>query len=160
MEISKQPIFKNIDCVQFYIPNLQEGLEYYCNNLGLRIIWKSDSAIGLGMSEGVTEIVIQNERKAQEIDIKVKSVIDTIPEIKRAGGEIIYGPFDIKIGKCAVIKDPWGNQYVILDATKGTFITDDEGNIIGQNSTSIKNIDYSTRKSSDNNQESDVNLKE
>lgn len=29
METLKQPIFKNIDCVQFYIPNLQDGLEYY-----------------------------------------------------------------------------------------------------------------------------------
>ncbi|WP_037029236.1 VOC family protein [Psychrilyobacter atlanticus] len=140
MEISKQPIFKNIDCVQFYIPNLEDGLKYYCNKLGLKIIWKSDSAIGLGMCEGIAEIVIQNERKAQEIDIKVESVIDTIVEIKRAGGEIICGPFDIKIGKCAVVKDPWGNQYVILDATKGIFITDGEGNIVGQSTTSIKNI--------------------
>ncbi|WBW99310.1 VOC family protein [Oceanirhabdus sp. W0125-5] len=137
MVISKQSIFKNIDCVQFYIPNLQDGLEYYCKNLGLRIIWRTDSAIGLGMSEGITEVVIQNERKTQEIDIKVESVIDTIAEIKKAGGEIICGPFDIKIGKCAVVKDPWGNQYVILDATKGTFITDHEGNIIGQSNTAI-----------------------
>ncbi len=92
------------------------------------------------MCEGIAEIVIQNERKEQEIDIKVESVVDTIVEIKRAGGEIICGPFDIKIGKCAVVKDPWGNQYVILDATKGIFITDDEGNIVGQSTTSIKNI--------------------
>lgn len=140
MKISKQPIFKNIDCVQFYIPNLQDGVEYYCNKLGLKIIWKSDSAIGLGMSEGIAEIVIQNERKEQEVDIKVESVVDTIIEIEKAGGEIICGPFDIKIGKCAVVKDPWGNQYVILDSTKGTFITDDKGEIIGQNTTSTKNI--------------------
>lgn len=35
--------------------------------------------------------------------------------------------------KCAVVKDPWNNKYVILDTTKGTYITDNEGNIIGQN---------------------------
>jgi predicted enzyme related to lactoylglutathione lyase len=54
--------------------------------------------------------------------------------IKSAGGRIITEPFDIKIGKCAVIEDPWSNQYVILDSTKGTFITDNEDNVIGQNS--------------------------
>jgi lactoylglutathione lyase len=99
----------------------------------VRIIWKSDSAVGLGMSEGITEIVIQNESNTQEFDIKVDSVTDAIIAIERAGGQIVYGPFDIKIGECAVVKDPWNNQYVILDATKGTFITDNEGNIIGQN---------------------------
>lgn len=133
MNTLKQPLFKNIDCIQLYVPNIQQGIEYYCNNLGLIVIWKTDSAVGLGMSEGVTEIVIQNERNTKEIDIKVDSVADAIIEIKRAGGQIVCGPFDIKIGKCAVVKDPWNNQYVILDSTKGTFITDNEGNIIGHN---------------------------
>ncbi|WP_102399030.1 VOC family protein [Haloimpatiens massiliensis] len=138
MDILKQPLFRNIDCIQLYIPNIQQGIEYYCNSLGLRVIWKSDSAVGLGMSEGITEIVIQNERNTQEIDIKVDSVTDAI--IERAGDQIIYGPFDIKIGKCAVVRDPWNNQYVILDTTKGTFITDNEGNIIGQNEPANNNI--------------------
>ncbi len=103
--------------------------------MGLKIIWRADSAIGLGMRDGVTEIVIQNERNLQEIDIKVDSVHNAIIEIEKAGGQIVCGPFDIKIGKCAVVKDPWNNQYVILDSTKGTFITDDRGNIIGHNET-------------------------
>jgi lactoylglutathione lyase len=73
------------------------------------------------------------------IDIKVDSVMDAAVKIEKAGGQILYGPFDIKIGKCAVVKDPWGNKYVILDHTKGTFITDDDGNIIGQNPPVNKN---------------------
>ena len=133
MDILKQPLFKYVDCIQFYTPDLQEGMQFYCNGLGMKVIWKTDTSIGLGMQDGITEIVIQNERNFQEIDIKVESVIDAINDIERAGGEILCGPFDIKIGKCAVVKDPWNNQYVILDSTKGTFITDDEGNIIGHN---------------------------
>lgn len=42
MDILKQPLFRNIDCIQLYIPNIQQGIEYYCNSLGLRVIWKSD----------------------------------------------------------------------------------------------------------------------
>ena len=133
MALQKHSIFKNIDSLQLYVPNLQEGIEYYCNSFGLNIIWKSDSAIGLGMEDETTEIVIQNQRNTQEIDIKVTSVIDAIKDIEKAGGQIIYGPFDIEIGKCAIVKDPWNNQYAILDTTKGTFITDKLGNIIGQN---------------------------
>ncbi|PKM95966.1 MAG: bleomycin resistance protein [Firmicutes bacterium HGW-Firmicutes-1] len=133
MDILKQPLFKYIDCIEFYVPNIQQGIEYYCNSLGLRVIWKSDTAAGLGMSEGITEILIQNERNFQSVDIKVDLVTDAVKAIEKAGGQIVYGPFDIKIGKCAVVKDPWNNQYVILDTTKGTYITDNEGNIIGQN---------------------------
>jgi len=132
MTIQKQPLYKYIDCIRLYVSDLHEGVDFYCNGLGLKLIWKTDSAVGLGMSEGKTEIVIQNELDTQEVDIKVDSVVDAIIEIKKAGGQVVYGPFDIKIGKCAVVKDPWNNQYVILDTSKGTFITDDEGNIIGQ----------------------------
>lgn len=114
------------------MPDLQRGVEYYCDNLGLKILWKTDTAIGLGMADDIAEIVIQNERARQEADIKVKSVPEAVERIREAGGEIVHGPFEIPIGKCAVVKDPWGNRYVILDTTKGTYITDDEGNILGQ----------------------------
>ncbi len=87
------------------------------------------------MGDKKTEVVIQNEDKWQEVDIKVDSVLKAVEEIKDAGGRIVNGPFDIKIGKCAVIKDPWNNKYVILDDSKGTFITDENGNIIGQHKT-------------------------
>lgn len=67
-----------------------------------------------------------------EVDIKVDSVIDAVERIRAAGGEIVSGPFEIRIGECAVVRDPWGNRYVILDTTKGTFVTDGSGSIIGQ----------------------------
>lgn len=129
---NKIPLFKNVDCIRIYVPDLKEGLTFYRDGLGMKVIWKTDSAIGLGMGDDVTEVVIQNEDKRNEVDIKVDSVIDAVEEIKNAGGEVVYGPFDIKIGQCAVVKDPWNNEYVILDSTKGIFITDSEGNIIGQ----------------------------
>ena len=125
-------LFKHIDCLELYIPDLEAGIDYYCNRLGLKIIWKTETAVGLGMSEGLAELVLQNERTDMNTDIKVDSVVEAVKEIEEAGGEILSGPFDIQIGKCAVVKDPWGNQYVILDSSKGLFITDEEGNIVGQ----------------------------
>jgi hypothetical protein len=35
------------------------------------------------------------------------------------------------IGKRVVVKDPWDNQLVLLDAIKGFLRTDDQGNVIG-----------------------------
>ena len=65
------------------------------------------------------------------VDFKVESVVDSIEKIVNSGGKVIYGPFDIPIGKCAVIRDKWENEYVILDMSKGRYVTDSQGNVIG-----------------------------
>lgn len=130
MSINKKSLFTKVDCYRLFVPDLEKGLEFYRDNLNLKVIWRSDSAIGLGLDQDITEIVIHNERKGQEVDLKVESVIDAVEVFKSSGGRIINGPFDIEIGKCAVVEDPWLNQYVLIDSTKGTFKTDDEGNII------------------------------
>jgi hypothetical protein len=39
--------------------------------------------------------------------------------LETKGCRTIVDPFDIAIGKCAVIEDPFGIQLCILDMTKG-----------------------------------------
>lgn len=125
-------LFSKVDCIRLYVADLEAGLRYYRDGLGLHLIWRSQTAIGLGLDGDVTEVVIHNERPGLEVDMMVESVDEAIRNIQEAGGEIIEGPFDIKIGRCAVVKDPWHHQYVILDSSKGTFVTDENGEIIGQ----------------------------
>ena len=43
----------------------------------------------------------------------------------------IVPPFDIQIGRCVVLEDPWGNPLVLLDTSKGLLKTDADGNVIG-----------------------------
>ena len=124
-------LFKNIDCVELYVSNLDEGIEYYRDCMGLKLLWRTNTSVGLGMENDIAEIVLQNERKHMEVDIKVESVIDSINKINNAGGKIKFGPFDIPIGKCAVICDKWDNEYVILDMSKGKYTTDAIGNVTG-----------------------------
>ena len=50
---------------------------------------------------------------------------------EQGGGEVVVPPFDIAIGRAVVVRDPWDNEYVLLDASKGTFVTDTAGYIIG-----------------------------
>lgn len=124
-------LFKNIDCVELYVSDLDEGIAYYKDALGLKLLWRAETSAGLGMENDIAEIVLQNERKKMNVDIKVASVIDAIPTIINAGGTITFGPFDIPIGKCAVICDKWDNEYVILDMTKGRYVTDKNGFVTG-----------------------------
>ena len=50
---------------------------------------------------------------------------------KNPAVRVLRGPFDIKIGKVAVVRDHWGNEYTLLDTSKGTFDTDSVGNVTG-----------------------------
>ena len=64
-------------------------------------------------------------------DLLVASILDAVNQFEESGGTVLRGRFDIKIGKASVVRDPWGNEYTLLDQSKGTFATDDTGNVTG-----------------------------
>lgn len=124
-------VFKNIDCIEFYVSDLDDGIKYYCGLMGLKLLWRTDTSVGLGMENDIAEILLQTERPFISVDMKVESVVEAIDKIVEAGGKVLEGPFEIPIGKCAVICDIWDNKYVILDMTKGKYTTDEYGNVTG-----------------------------
>jgi lactoylglutathione lyase len=65
-----------------------------------------------------------------ETDLLVASVTAAISRFVEAGGKVVAGPFEIRIGLCAMIEDPWQNRLVILDSSKGSLRADAEGNVI------------------------------
>ncbi|MBN1969310.1 MAG: GNAT family N-acetyltransferase [Candidatus Delongbacteria bacterium] len=141
-------LFKKIDCLRLFVDNLDNGLKFYRDSLGLKLIWKTEFSAGLSFDDNITELVIQTKDKWQETDIMVDSVEEAVEILKNAGGKIVDGPFDIDIGKCAVVNDPWGNEYVILDSTKGNYITDERSSIIGV-SKSVKKFNLKIEKASE-----------
>lgn len=124
-------LLKKVDCVRLYVPDLDQALSFYRERLGLRLVWRSDDAVGLGLSDTDTEVVLQSERHGAEIDFLVESADEAADTFARAGGRILHGPFDIQIGRCVVVQDPWGNELVLLDMSKGRLLTDDAGRILG-----------------------------
>ena len=124
-------VFKNVDCIELYVSDLDDGIKYYCGSMGLKLLWRTDISVGLGMENDIAEILLQTERPFMSVDMKVESVVESIDKIIKAGGTVLEGPFEIPIGKCAVICDKWGNKYVILDMTKGRYTTDEYGNVTG-----------------------------
>ena len=113
------------------MPDLEKGLALYSDKLGHQLVWRTDKAIGLAMPGSEAEIVLQTERDEPETDILVDSVDAAVSSIEEAGGKVIVPPFDIRIGRCAIVADPWSNRMVLVDSTKGLLATDREGNVVG-----------------------------
>jgi predicted enzyme related to lactoylglutathione lyase len=124
-------LIRKVDCVRLYVPDLDAGLAFYRDRLGHELIWRTETAAGLRLPESDAEIVLQTEEPRQEVDLLVDSAEEAAKSIEQAGGKIIVPPFDIQIGRCVVMEDPWGNPLVLLDTSKGLLRTDDDGNVIG-----------------------------
>ena len=125
------PLIRKVDGVRLHVPDLETGLSFYRDRLGHELIWRTATAAGLRLPESEAELVIQTERPEPETDLLVDSADEAARFFEQAGGEIIVSPFDIQIGRCVVVKDPWGNVLVLLDTSKGLFKTDTDGNVIG-----------------------------
>ena len=130
-EYTDAALFRRIDCLQIPVPDLESGLAFYRDKLGHELIWRTKTAAGLRMPETDAEIVIQTERPQLEANLKVASADAAADRMVEAGGKLIAAPFDIQIGRCAVVLDPWGNPLVLLDTSKGLLVTDEEGNVMG-----------------------------
>jgi predicted enzyme related to lactoylglutathione lyase len=128
---TERPLFKKIDCLRLPVRDLDAALAFYRDRLGHELIWRTDAAAGLRLPDSNAELVLQTERPEVETDLAVESVAVAAERFVAAGGRVLAGPFEIQIGKCAVVADPFGNVLVMLDASKGLLRTDAEGRVIG-----------------------------
>ena len=124
-------LLRKVDCIRLYVPDLEAGLSFYRDRLGHELIWRTETAAGLRLPESEAELVLQTEDQRHEVDLLVDSADEAAKQIERSGGKVTVPPFDIQIGRCVVVEDPWGNPLVLLDASKGLLATDSEGNVIG-----------------------------
>ena len=126
-----EPLVRKVDCIQIHVPDLDAGLVFYRDRLGHQVIWHTERAVGLRLPDTDAELVLQTEREGLEINLLVESADQAAQQIVEAGGDIVVPPFDIQIGRCVVVRDPWGTSLVLLDTTKGLLVTDGDGNVIG-----------------------------
>lgn len=110
-----EPLFRKIDTFRLYVADLEAAVLFYEEQLGHTVLWRTSEAAGLSLSETDTEIVLQVERKGQEIEFLVPSADEAARRFEAAGGKVLVGPFDIQSGRCVVVQDPWGNELVLLD---------------------------------------------
>ena len=124
------PVFRKIDCLSIPVPDLDAALTFYSTHLGHELIWRTGTAAGLKLPGSNAELVLHTDARPMETDLAVESVPDALAKLTAAGGRILKGPFEIPIGRCAVVADPWDNVLVILDTSKGTLHVDENKRVI------------------------------
>jgi lactoylglutathione lyase len=125
-----QPLFRKLDCLQLRVPDVEAAIGFYCTKLGHELKWRTDTAAAFSMPDTDAELVVNMERRPAETDLLVDSVAEAIERIVEAGGRLVFGPFEIRIGQCAVVSDPWNNEMVILDSSKGKLKVDKDRKVI------------------------------
>jgi uncharacterized protein len=125
-----KPIFNSVDCCVMKVPSLDDGIDFYVNKLGLKLNWRTKTQAGLLMENSEAEVVLNTEVN-QETEFLVDNAKAAFSRLVEAGAKVIREPFEIQVGTCAVVLDPWGNEIVIVDLSKGLLKTDENKNVVG-----------------------------
>lgn len=113
-------MLKKIDCVMLRVDDLEAAADYYINVFGLRKLRQDDTMIGLGLPETDAEIVLHTDPDIHDpVHYLVDDVLSAAAGLEAKGCAVVVPPFDIRIGKCAVLRDPFGITLSILDMSKG-----------------------------------------
>jgi predicted enzyme related to lactoylglutathione lyase len=126
------PLLEKVDAITVPVPDLDAGLSFYRDRLGHQLRWRNEDigAVGLALPGSDTEIVLTT-RLRYEPNWLVASADEAAAAVAAAGGRIIAQPEDIPVGRVAVVADPFGNVLVLLDLSKGRYVTDDSGTVTG-----------------------------
>ncbi len=114
-------MLRKIDCVMVRVPDLTSAVEFYTRVLGLRPLWRDDASAGMGMPETDAEIVLHTMDLPGDRSVYylVDDVRDAVATAARAGCLVQEEPFEVAIGLCAVLEDPFGNALCLLDMSNG-----------------------------------------
>jgi predicted enzyme related to lactoylglutathione lyase len=118
-------MLRKIDCVMVRVADLPSAVEFYSRVFGLRPLWRDETSVGMGMPETDAEVVLHT--MDLPVDRGVHYLVDDVPSAvaagQRAGCVVREAPFDVAIGRCAVLEDPFGNAVCLLDLSKGPRVT-------------------------------------
>jgi predicted enzyme related to lactoylglutathione lyase len=133
--MSASGVLLKVDAVTLRVPDIDTGIGFYVDVLGHRVKWRNDTIgqAGLELPDGDSEIVLTTEH-GYEPNWLVESVDDAVEVFRSNGGQVVAEPFDIPVGRLGVVLDPFGNALVLLDLSKGTYITDETGDVTGVSS--------------------------
>jgi predicted enzyme related to lactoylglutathione lyase len=111
-------MLRKIDCVMVPVPDLVAAAAYYERVFRLTVNWRDDTAVGMRLPGSDAEVVL-NIEGISGVHYLVDDVLTAVREATDDGCTLVLGPFEVVIGKCAVLEDPFGNRVYLLDMTKG-----------------------------------------
>jgi predicted enzyme related to lactoylglutathione lyase len=115
-------MFRKIDCVMIRVDDVAAGEKFYSNVFGLKPVWREAGSVGIGFPETDVEIVLHNSDEIPhkvEVHYLVDDVVAAVKSYAEKGCRVLVPPFDVLIGKCAVIQDPFGTTICLLDLSSG-----------------------------------------
>jgi predicted enzyme related to lactoylglutathione lyase len=115
-------MFKKIDCVMIRVDDVAAGEKFYSEVFGLKPLWREPGSVGMGFPETDAEIVLHNSAEIPnkvEVHYLVDDVVAAVKSYAEKGCRILVPPFEVLIGKCAAIQDPFATTICLLDQTSG-----------------------------------------
>ena len=115
-------MLRKIDCVMLYVEDVPAAMASYAEVFGLRPVWWDEQSAGMAFPETDAELVLHCKPdlpSPAEVQYLVDDVLTAVALLTAKGCRILVAPFDIAIGKCTVIADPFGTRLCLLDMTKG-----------------------------------------
>jgi lactoylglutathione lyase len=115
-------MLKKIDCVMIRVDDVGAGERFYSEVFGLKPLWHDAGSVGKGLPDTDAEIVLHNNANIPnkvEVHYLVDDVVAAVKTYAEKGCRIVVPPFDVLIGKCAVIQDPFETSICLLDLTSG-----------------------------------------
>lgn len=115
-------MFRKIDCVMVRVDDVAAAELFYSEVFGLEPLWREGGTVGMGMPETDAEIVLHNRADIPhkvEVHYLVDDVVAAVGSWAEKGCRVIVQPFDVLVGKCAVIEDPFRTKICLLDLTSG-----------------------------------------
>jgi len=123
-------VIRAVDAVLLNVPDLDLGLAFYRDLLGHTMLWRTATQAALAMPDSSTELVLTTDHSA-ETDLLVDDLDAAVARVERHGGRVVAAPADIPVGRLAVVLDPFGNQLVFIELSKGRYHTNDKGDVLG-----------------------------
>ncbi len=124
------PLLRKVDAVTVPVPDLDSGLRFYCDALGHLPLWRNQALgqAGLSLPDSDTVIVLTTGL-GYAPNWLVDSADEAADAIRAAGGGIITEPFDLPVGRVAVVSDAFGNVLVLVDLSHGSYSTNDSSKV-------------------------------
>ena len=125
------PLLRQLDAVTVSVPDLDQGLAFYRDQLGHELLWRNDAVgqAGLRLPDSATELVLSTALEYAP-NWLVISVDAAVARLVAAGGRVVSPPAPIPVGRVAVVAHPFGNPLVLVDLSSGAYVTDDAGRVV------------------------------
>ena len=130
--MGSSPLLRLVDAVTIPVPDLDEGLRFYRDQLGHQLLWRNNAIgqAGLLLPDSTTEIVLGTDVGYAPTWL-VASLDEALDHITAAGGRVVDPPRTIPVGRLAVVADPFGNRLVLLDLSEGRYVTNAAQEVVG-----------------------------